>query len=353
MSKARVMHYINQFFVGIGGEDKAEVPVGAYDGAVGPGVLLQKLLGDSAEIVVTTYCGDDYFAEYSDKALEDIVQIAREQNINLVVAGPAFNSGRHGFACAEVCHAVNSLLGLACVTAMHLANPGLGSYKQYKDKRVYAFPTKESVAGMGEALAKIAQFVPKLVSGSVIGSPGEEGYITRGFRAEKLVSKSGAERAVDMVLDKHSNKPFTTEIPIEKLDLVPAAPGIADMKSCCLALATTAGVLPKGNPDGFKVYRNNQWRKYSIDKLDTMKDTGWDAIHGGYNNVFMKENPNYGVPLDACRVMEREGLFAALYPYFYMATGVLALIPEMQYVGKEMASDMKAQGVDAVLLVST
>jgi hypothetical protein len=36
-----------------------------------------------------------------------------------------------------------------------------------------------------------------------------------------------------------------------------------------------------------------------------------------------------------------------------MTTGVVAITFEMQRIGKEIAEDMKAQGIDAALLVST
>ncbi|HUX86995.1 MAG TPA: glycine/sarcosine/betaine reductase selenoprotein B family protein, partial [Chloroflexota bacterium] len=41
MSSLRVVHYLNQFFAGIGGEDQANLPVQIRDGAIGPGRLLQ------------------------------------------------------------------------------------------------------------------------------------------------------------------------------------------------------------------------------------------------------------------------------------------------------------------------
>ena len=353
MGKVRVMHYINQFFAGIGGEEKADVPPGSFEGPMGPGKRLQELLGDSAEIVVTTYCGDDYFAEHRDEALESILQIAREHNIRLLIAGPAFASGRHGFACAQVCHTVSSSLGLNCVAGMHPENPGMETYKQYKDRNVYAFPTAGVASGMGEALSKMAKFVSKVASGSEIGPPAMEGYIPRGIRQDKVVNKSGAERAVDMLLNKLAGRTFTSEIPVESLERVPVAPRIIDLTKACLTLATSSGVIPKGNPDGFKAHKNVQWRKYSIDKLDTMKNTGWDVLHSGYNNVFMRDNPNYGVPLDVCRQIESEGIFAKLYPYFYTTSGCNASIPNMQRIGREMAADMKAKGIDGVLMVST
>ncbi len=169
MPKFRVMHFVNQFFAGMGGEDKADVPVGSGEGALGPGKRLQALLGDSAEIVVTAYCGDDYFAKHHDEALEKILQIARDHDIKMVVAGPAFASGRYGFTCIEVCHFLSASLGLDCVTGMHTENPAIDGYRQYKDKRVFTFPTAEGVSRMEDALTKMAQLVYKLAVGSAIG----------------------------------------------------------------------------------------------------------------------------------------------------------------------------------------
>ena len=350
MPKVRVMHYMNQFFAGKGGEGKADVPVGSIEGAVGPGKRLQEILGDSAEIVVTAYCGDDYFASHHDEALTSILKIARDNDISKVVAGPAFGSGRHGVACAEVCHAASNSLGLD--TAMHLDNPGIQIYKQYKDRRVFALPTKENVAGMEEALGNIAKFVSKLSAGSVIGKPIEEGYIPRGFRLDMLASKRGAERAIDMLLNRLAGQPFTSEIPIETIETIPVAPRIIDLASAHIALATSMGIIKQGNPDGFKTNRNSLWRKYSVDKLDTMKGTGWDVIHGGYNNDFARSDPNYAIPLDAAREMKRDGIIGMLYPYFYMTSGCNGATPIMAGIGKEMAADMKAEGVDAIILTS-
>ena len=67
----------------------------------------------------------------------------------------------------------------------------------------------------------------------------------------------------------------------------------------------------------------------------------------------MSSNPNYGVPLDACRELEREGAFGKLCSYFYGTTGVGALILGMQAIGRDIAADLQAEGVDGVLLVST
>lgn len=46
----KILHYINQFFAGIGGEDKADFEPKLVAGAVGPGAQLDKLLDGKARI---------------------------------------------------------------------------------------------------------------------------------------------------------------------------------------------------------------------------------------------------------------------------------------------------------------
>jgi glycine reductase complex component B subunit gamma len=352
MPKMRIMHYLNQFFAGLGAEDRADTEVGSKEGPAGPGKRLQTLLGDAAEIVVTAYCGDNYFNDHVDEALSSILQVARDRHVNLLVAGPAFASGRYGFACVEVCHALSTSLDMDCVTGMHQENPGIEVYRGYKDRRVFAFPTTEIVSRMEEALVRMAQFVVKLSSGARIGSPSDEGYIARGFRVVEVEKESGGSRAVKMLLDKLACRPFSTEVPVEALERVPVAPRVKDLAHATLGLVTTSGIHLPGNPDGLRGYQNDTWAKYFIGNLNSMQEADWEVTHGGYNTEFMKKNPNFGVPLDACRSLEREGVFARIHPYFYVTPGSRGLISAMERMGKEMCLDMKAHGVDAALVVS-
>ena len=43
-TKLRVLHYLNQFFGGIGGEKEASCPMELRKGAVGPGRALEQML---------------------------------------------------------------------------------------------------------------------------------------------------------------------------------------------------------------------------------------------------------------------------------------------------------------------
>ena len=52
MTSIRAVHYLNQFFAGLGGEEQAGVEPACFDGARGPGLLLQRLAPE-IEIVST------------------------------------------------------------------------------------------------------------------------------------------------------------------------------------------------------------------------------------------------------------------------------------------------------------
>ena len=64
MAKLKVVHYINQFFAQIGGEEKADYPAELRVGEiVGPGQALTQQFGEDAEIDATSNCFDSYFNE--------------------------------------------------------------------------------------------------------------------------------------------------------------------------------------------------------------------------------------------------------------------------------------------------
>ena len=48
---ARIVHYLNQFFIGAGGEDAAASPPSSQAGPVGPGRRLAQLLGDELALL--------------------------------------------------------------------------------------------------------------------------------------------------------------------------------------------------------------------------------------------------------------------------------------------------------------
>ena len=351
----KIVHVVNQFFAGLGGEEKAGLPVGVIEGSAGVARALEQKLGAEGTIVRTVYVGDNYFHEHKDEALKAILDAVRAAEPQVVMAGPAFNSGRYGLACVEICNAVTNELGIFSLTAMHEENPGVGLYREFANPQLYCLPTAESTAGMGDAMNRAAAFAIRLASGDEIGSAAKEGYLSRGIRRIEKTDRSGAARALDMLLKKINDQPFETELPMEVWDDTPPAPPLSQVKERNIAVVTTSGVVPWGNPDKFKTYRNTYWRKYNIAELKELEPGKWEAVHGGYNVAYMNQNPHYGVPLDALRALEAEGKIGPgkLYPAYYVIPGNQGSPTVMRRIGQEIAADLKKDNVEGVLFVAT
>src|SRR5215470_3725332 len=122
----RVVHYVNQFFGGIGGEDQAHVAVSARAGAVGPGRLLEKALGEGARVETTITCSDNFASESETEAARAIGVELDRLKPDILVAGPAFGSDRYGLTCALACK-VTQDHSIPAITAMHPENPDAAS----------------------------------------------------------------------------------------------------------------------------------------------------------------------------------------------------------------------------------
>jgi len=98
----RVVHYINQFFANIGGEEMAHIAPEIREGFVGPGMAFNQAWKGEAEIVKTIICGDSYYAEHEKDAKAQILEWVKAEKPDMFIAGPAFNAGRYGYACANI-----------------------------------------------------------------------------------------------------------------------------------------------------------------------------------------------------------------------------------------------------------
>lgn len=347
--KYRVVHYLNQFYAGIGGEEKANIPPQMKEGIVGPGKPLQDALGEEGEIVATMICGDSYFAENIEAVAASVVESLSPYKPDVFVAGPAFNAGRYGIACGAACSAVSKTLGIPVVTAMYEENPALELYR----KEIYAIPTAKSAVGMAEAISKMAGFVRKLGFGQEIGLPEEEGYFPRGIRVNRFASQTGAERAVDMLMAKLKGEPFKTEYAMPTFEQVPPSSAVKNMSSATIALVTSGGIVPLGNPDRIEAASASKFAEYNIDGVNDLTADAYQTCHGGYDPVYANEDPDRVLPLDAMRDLEKEGAIGKLYDRYYVTVGNATSVANAQKFGQEIAKKLIAADVDGVILTST
>jgi glycine reductase len=344
----RIVHFVNQFFGGLGGEEKANTPIEVRDGAVGPGRLLQQVLDGQGTIVGSIIGGDNYMAEQRSDALAAVEAALENWRPSVVVAGPAFGAGRYGVACGEVCR-VATKLGIASVTAMHPENPAV----QLFGREMMTVATGESAAGMRAALEAVAPLALKLGRGGQPGSSEDDGYLGHGIRVPGRRLQPAHRRAMDMLHAKLRGDPFTTELPIHPTEAVTPAQPLEDLSGITLALITTGGLVPKGNPDRLNAAASRDWYRYSIEGLDALSAEDWDCVHRGFYTAIVKQNPNYIVPLHVVRQLERERVIGSVYPWFFSTSGVGTPDSFAKPIGQQMAAELKHAGVDAALLVAT
>lgn len=344
----RVVHYINQFFANIGGEDMAHVPPELREGAVGPGMALQQAWNGGAEIVSTIVCGDSYFAEHEREAREQILAWVKDAKPDIFIAGPAFNAGRYGYACANIALSVQDELNIPVLTGMYEENPGA----DMRDK-ILIVSTSNSAAGMRKAAPAMAALAFKLMKGEEIGPSVVEGYMPNGIRKNFFEKERGAKRAVRMLISKLNGKPFVTEFPMPSFDRVTPNPAVKDMSRATIALCTSGGIVPRDNPDRIEASSASRYGEYSIAGVDSLTKGAYETAHGGYDPVYANENPNRVLPVDVLRELEREGRIGKLYDVFYSTVGNGTSVAASRAYAEEYAKKLKDANVDGVIMTST
>ncbi len=342
----RVIFYLNQFFGGIGGEDKADFAPEFRTDIIGPATGIVGGAGDAIEPLGTIICGDNFFGEKEDEAKAFIANVIAEQKPDIFVAGPAFNAGRYGFACAGACKVANDA-GVTCVSGMYEENPGLEHCQSF----AWVAQTANAAAKMRKALPIMANLVKKIALGEEV-TPEGDNYFAQGRRECIIVEKRGSTRAVEMLLKRFNDEPFETELPMPSFDVVEPAAAIKDLSKATIALATSGGIVPNGNPDRLQSASAQQWNKYDVSGIDELKGE-YFTVHGGFAPVYCNEKADRVAPLDILKEMEKEGKIGKVFQYFYTTTGTGTAVANAQKFGTEIGKELKEAGVDGVLLTST
>ena len=345
----RVVHYLNQFFGGIGGEDKANTPPEFRDGAVGAGRALQAALGPDGVVECTVICGDNYFVDEQDRATEALSEVLRREKPDLVIAGPAFDAGRYGYACANFSMLARKL-GIPAVTGMHRDNPGYTTFA----RQLVCMPTGTSSNDMQNALGRMVSIGLKLARGEKLGPAATAGYLPTGVRKHTLRSKPAWERAIDMLEARLTGLPWMSEVLAQRYEELQVRPGPRDASQVKLGLVTSGGLVPKHNPDRQVSGHAEKAFQYSINDLRRLSTSEWESVHGGFNTKYLNEkSPNYVLPLPALREFEDSGRIKSLHPTFFSTVGNGTSVTSAKRMGGEISKEFLANGVEAALVVAT
>ncbi len=213
-------------------------------------------------------------------------------------------------------------------------------------KDVYILETANSAAGMRKAVPEVVRFSKKLINGEEILSPAEENYFSRGARTNFFTEENGATRAVSMLVKKLNDEEFETEYPMPVFDNVEPGKAIKDLKSAKIAVVTSGGIVPSGNPDRIESSSASKYGQYAL------ADRG-ETAHGGYDPVYANENPDRVVAIDVLQELVKEGVIGSLHEYYYTTTGNGTSVNNSKKYAAEIAQKLLADNVDAVILTST
>ena len=349
MSSLRVVCYVNQFFGQLGGEDKAGVAPHVVDGAVGAARAVQQALGDAGTVVATVIAGDNHVAEQTERAMTDLLSLVAARRPELVIAGPAFLAGRYGVACGALCTAVQKELAIPAVTGMHAENPGVDLYR----RQVYIVQTGAEASRMLEEARRVVALGLKLVRRERLGTPAVEGYFARGVTHNVVATQNAAARATTMLLDKLAGRPFTSEVPLPDFPRVAAPRLMKTLDGATIALVTDGGLVPQGNPDRIEMLAATRYGAYSIEGKTELEPAKYDNVHRGYDTSYVKQDPHRLVPVDVARELEQSGAIGKLHETVYSTVGVATTLTNSARMGREIAEQLRAAGVDAVILTST
>ena len=359
--KLRIVHFLNQFFGQIGGEEQANVGLSVKEGPVGPGMLLQKLMGEDGTVVATIICGDNHFAANLQQASEEALKLIEPFKPDVFFAGPAFAAGRYGLNCGEMCKRVGVKLQIPTFTSMFNENPGADIYR----KDCYIVETGNSAAKMGQAVGGMVNLAKKVafhehnphnvILEDQFATPDESGYFARGILRNERSDKTAACRGVDMLLAKIKGEPFQSEVVLPKYEEIPPPPAVKDMKTCEIAIVSDSGLCPGGNPNGLSGRGNKVWCTYEV--ADLFPEKGpfpeYYVAHTGYYPRDVLENTNRILPYDILRELEHQGVIGKVHHSYFCTSGNITPTMVCHDMGEEMAQEIKKRQIGAVILTST
>ncbi len=134
------------------------------EGVVGPGMAFKAAL-KGAEITHTVVCGDNFMGSHTEEALSRIMDMLQDKPCDLFIAGPAFQAGRYGVACGNVCKAVKERLHIPVITSMNEENPGVEMFK--RDVIIFkggngAVKMRQDVKAMASLTTEISRHIPSV-----------------------------------------------------------------------------------------------------------------------------------------------------------------------------------------------
>ena len=74
-----------------------------------------------------------------------------------------------------------------------------------------------------------------------------------------------------------------------------------------IALVTSGGIVPKGNPDHIESSSASKYGQYDIEGVMDLTAETYETAHGGYDPVYANEDADRVLPVDIVRRVHQGG----------------------------------------------
>jgi glycine reductase len=237
---------------------------------------------------------------------------------------------------------------IPAAAAMHPANPGLA----LRRPGGYIVPAAADATRMAEAVGRLAEIGLKLARREPLGPAAVDGYLPTGERRPVVHPEAGHTRAVAMLLAKLAGRPFRSELALLRPRAVAPAPALGDAAKSRLALITSGGLVPRGNPDRMPPRYSRHRFEYELPTAGLVPGE-WESIHAGYHVAAVNANPNVVLPLDAVRRLLDEGRIGSLSPRLQSLAGVGTPDSAARDIAAELADSLRREGAHGAIMVAT
>jgi betaine reductase len=136
-------------------------------------------------------------------------------------------------------------------------------------------------------------------------------------------------------------------------DRVPPNPAVKDITKATVALVTSGGIVPKGNPDRIESSSASKYGEYDITGVMDLTAETYETAHGGYDPLYANQDADRVLPVDILREFEAQGKIGKLHNKFYTTVGNGTAVKSSKVFAEEFSRKLVNDGVDVVILTST
>lgn len=148
----KVIVILDQIQAGLGGKERADLPLGGKKLALGSAETLAKLLAtNNDKIIGTFYCGTDYYQEHRELVQEKFAKMAKKMGADVVLVGPTYDYAEFTQMACEFAAHIQATTSLPVLVASAIEK-NQETIEQYQNDLTLVKMPKKGGTGLSAAL---------------------------------------------------------------------------------------------------------------------------------------------------------------------------------------------------------